>query len=112
MYRLRAATEPDLPTLVLHRRGMWTEIIATEPKFAEIQTKDLDAADVRYAAWLRSKWAEAALVGVLAEDEGGRPVASGCLWLREEVPRPTRVQGHLPYLLSIYTDPAHRRRGL
>lgn len=40
-----------------------------------------------------------------------RPVASGVLWLMESHPRPDWRGTQQGYLLSMYTEPAHRRRG-
>ncbi|HTT26689.1 MAG TPA: GNAT family N-acetyltransferase [Thermoplasmata archaeon] len=112
MYSLRSAVESDLTTLVRHRRRMWEDIAASEAKFAGIGPDQLDQADDRYRAWLEAKMRSGEVFGHLAEAPDGIPAASGCLWLREEVPRPTRPQGRMPYILSVYTEPAHRRRGL
>jgi GNAT superfamily N-acetyltransferase len=112
MYAIRSAGPEDLALLVLHRRRMWEEITASEAKFAGIGPTELDHADRRYSEWLLPKLRRAEVFGAVAESPDLRVAGSGCLWLREEVPRPTRVQDHMPYILSVYTDPAHRRQGL
>ncbi|MCI4366849.1 MAG: GNAT family N-acetyltransferase [Thermoplasmata archaeon] len=112
MYTLRNATESDLGTLVRHRRAMWVEITATEPKFADIGPTELHDADGRYHAWLLPKLRSREVIGCIAKTLEDGPVASGCLWYREEVPRPTRPQARMPYILSVFTEPGHRRHGL
>lgn len=102
--RLRRATLKDLDLLVLHRRRMWEDIGG--------RTRgQLDAADGVYRRWARSRLQSGKLVGWIAE-VGGRGVASGCVWVQESQPRPGWKGTHQAYLLSVYTEPAHRGKGL
>jgi GNAT superfamily N-acetyltransferase len=39
-------------------------------------------------------------------------VAGGAIWLRETPPRLNFRGGKIPYLLSFYTEPGYRERGL
>lgn len=100
---VREATLADLDLLVRHRRGMWAAI-ATIPK------NDLDAADVVYRRWVRTRMKSGRFVGFIVE-EGGAPVASGCVWLMDIQPRPHWEGTTAVYLLSMFTEPGHRRKG-
>src|SRR6058998_2836186 len=103
--RIRRATLRDLDSLVRHRREMWRAIAGhTEP--------ELDAADRVYRAWARHRLQTGKLVGFLAEAPDGSIVAGGCVWLRENQPRPGWEDQSMPYLMSMYTDPQFRGKGL
>ena len=103
MPRLRRATLDDVPLLVRHRRLMWADIGG----YAEAQ---LDAADAPYRRWLRARLRSGALAAWVVETRGA-PVASGCAWLQPVQPRPARPFEVQPYLLSMFTEPAHRGKG-
>lgn len=102
--RLRRATLDDVPLLVLHRRLMWRDM-GTFPE------ETLAPADAPYRRWLRARLKSGSAVAWVAES-GGRPVASGVVWVQPVQPRPTMPEGRMPYLLSVYVDPAHRGKGL
>lgn len=95
----------DLDVLVLHRRKMWEDLGEREPDA-------LAAADSVYRRWLRQRLQTKRLIGFIAEDSAGRAAASGCVWLQPMQPRPGRSRVVVPYLLSVYTERPHRRRGL
>ena len=101
---LRLATLDDLGTLVAHRRGMWRDM-------GEADERALDAADLVYRRWARTRMRSGTLVGWIAEKEGA-PVGSGCAWVRRLQPRPGAPDNLVPYLLSMYTEPAHRGQGV
>lgn len=103
--RVRLATVRDLETLVHQRREMWRAM--------EDHTEtELDAADRAYRVWARPRLQNGTLVGLLAEAADGRVVAGGCVWLRENQPRPGWEDQTVPYLLSMYTEPEQRGKGL
>lgn len=106
---LRLATLADLDLLVRHRRLMWRD----SSKFSE---EELDAADPAYRAWAERQLGSGQMVAWVVEDAAaeGAPreaAASGCLWLQPVQPRPGRPFEVQPYLLSMFTEPAHRGRG-
>lgn len=103
-YRLRKATLRDLDVLVRHRRGMWEEIRGG--------SRELDAHDAVYRRWARQRLKTRTLIGWIVEDLTRRPVASGCIWLRPAQPFPEGGPNIVPYLLSMFTEPDHRGRGL
>jgi GNAT superfamily N-acetyltransferase len=99
---MRTATLKDLDTLVRFRRRM----------FEDMGVRDgLDAADRVYRRWAARLLNRGELVGWIAE-RGGRAVAGGCVWLRPQQPRPGAKRDVQPYLLSVYTEPEFRGRGL
>ena len=102
--RIRKATERDLDVLVLHRRKMWEDLEFTDED-------DLDAHDRTYRRWARQRMRTGRLVGFVAE-VSGHVVASGCVWLRPAQPFPGRTQTLFPYVLSMYTERGHRKKGL
>ena len=51
------------------------------------------------------------LIGFLAETDG-RVVCGACIWLQDVQPRPHVPGRFVPYLMSMYTEPEFRRRGI
>src|SRR5438552_2037585 len=101
---LRRATMRDLGTLVRHRRLMFHDMGGhTE--------EQLRASDAPYRRWARARLRSGTLVAWVAE-ERGEARASGALWMQRVQPRPGWPSGVQPYLLSMYTEPAARGRGL
>lgn len=78
----------------------------------ERDRKVLDDADSAYRRWARQRLRTDRLVALVVETSEGRIVASGCIWLQPVQPRPGYGRLEDPYLLSMYTEPAHRGRGL
>jgi GNAT superfamily N-acetyltransferase len=104
--RLRWATVDDLGLLVRHRRLMWRAL-------RRYRREELDRHDVAYRRWLRRGLADGELLALVAEDGGGRALASGALWLMPSQPRPGPLgRGRVPYVLSMFTEPGARGRGL
>ena len=103
--RIRRATLHDLDVLVHQRREMWREI-------GDHTDAELDEADHVYRRWARQRLRSGTLVGWVAETRDRRVVAGGCVWLQEIQPRPGRTDRVQPYLLSMYTEPGARGRGL
>ena len=104
-YRLRPATVADAAVLAAQRRAMFEALgaldagagAALEAATARYLRRALPAGE--YRAWL--------------VEHGGRPVGGGGVQLRPLVPRPGHLDGQPEGLiLSVWTDPAHRRRGL
>lgn len=103
--RIRPATVRDLETLRAHRRGMFVDM-------GVAPSRSLDGHDRRFIPWARARLRRGELFGLIAESRDGVPVASGCVWLREDQPRPWTERERSPYIMSIYTLPEWRRRGV
>lgn len=104
-FLVRHAPLRDLEVLVRHRRGMWKDV--------GIRTKSaLDEADQVYRRWAKAGLKKRNLLGWIAETNGGVAVGSGCIWLQPRQPRPNHKEHVQPYLLSMYTEPRFRRKGV
>lgn len=103
-WTLRPATPADLPELVAHRDAMWVEM-------RRIQPGEDDPTSAAYGQWLAQRMQAGVLHGFLAEEDG-RVVASGCVWIQDVQPRPGHPLTMWGYILSVYTVPEARRRGL
>ncbi len=102
---LRPASLRDIDILVRHRRAMWRAL--------HIRKKILlDKADKEYAAWARARLRDSQLKAWIVKDNNGKIAGSGCLWLQSIQPRPGNPSKVQPYLLSMYTEPVFRRRGV
>jgi GNAT superfamily N-acetyltransferase len=103
---IRWATLDDLDILVYQRHRMFEDIKhrnATEHKFS----------DEKYRKWAASKLKNKSLIGFLAEGKNGDILGGGCLWLRDSQPSPSRdLRLKSPYLMSMYTRPRHRGKGI
>ena len=85
---------------------MWQELRA-------YSRRELALHDDAYRRWVRRQARARRLLAYVVEESPGRTVASGCLWLMPSEPRPGPLgRGRVPYVLSMYTDPAFRRRGV
>jgi GNAT superfamily N-acetyltransferase len=103
-WSLRVATEADLPTLVRHRDAMWVEMGRLAPGEADPTSK-------AYGEWLGARMERGTLTAFVAE-EGGQVLASGGVWIQEVQPRPGHPCTQWGYILSVYTEPFARGRGL
>ncbi len=103
--RLRRAKHTDLDVLVYHRRRMWEDM-------GEKNEAELEEHDRVYRRWARSRLKTGVLAGWVAETRREGVVASGTVWLRPAVPRPRFLREIQAFLLSMYTEPKWRNRGL
>jgi GNAT superfamily N-acetyltransferase len=95
----------DIDLLVAHRLNMWRDI---HPEFGT----EVDESEGPTRKWIKRKLAEGKLIGLIARSPDGKVAGSGCIWLREEQPRPTNPRQEVPYLMSMYTEPTFRRKGV
>lgn len=74
----------------------------------------LDRADPVYHRWVRREMAAGRYLAFVVETADGRPAGSGAVWLVPTQPRPGRLgrTTRLPYILSMFTEPEFRRRGV
>ena len=106
---LREAVPADIPVLVRHRRWMFEDMDALQG--LRHGPASLDAMDAAYARQLAWRLADGSLRAWVIEAEG-RVVASGAVLFSAWLPRPADLTERLAYLHSVYTEPAHRRRGM
>ncbi len=74
--------------------------------------RDLAVHDAAFPRWVRKQMRAKRLVCFLVETSDGEVVGGGSLWLRDVQPYPGFPGGKIPYLMSMYTDPAYRGSGI
>ena len=104
-FKICLAKVEDTELLVKHRLSMWTDMIP------ELR-KQVEESEELTSGWIKKKLSEGALIGFIARTQTGIAAGSGCLWIREEQPRFTNICLKAPYLMSMYTEKAFRRRGV
>jgi GNAT superfamily N-acetyltransferase len=104
-FEISLAKVEDSELLVRHRVGMWKEI---RPELAEKteELKDLTR------NWIKTKLSDGKLIGFIAKTPTGMVAGSGCIWLREDAPRPFNSCLEAPYLMSMFTEESFRRMGV
>ena len=103
--QLRRATVGDVDLLVAHRLAMFREIGGRPERVLARHGRP-------YLTWLVPRLTSAEVVAWVAEDTEGRPVGSGGVWFQPSHPRPGTLALRTPYVLSMYTVPAARGRGI
>jgi GNAT superfamily N-acetyltransferase len=107
-YRVRRAAVDDAATVAHHRAAMFHDM-----KWVS----DDEAARIREAARprLAEMIAAGEYLGWLVEsvgENGAQVAAGGGMILRRLLPRPGSLEGgEEAYILNVYTEPEHRRRG-
>ena len=101
-YRIRPATLADADVMVRHRVAMFTEMGVP-----------LDAAvlEPAFRAWLEDVMPAGTYRAWLVE-AGGEIAGGGGITILPWPPGPRYVGDRLAFVYNVYTEPAHRRRGL
>ena len=101
-YRVRPATTDDVDVLVQHRLAMFTDMGSTLD----------DRIGPAFAAWLRELMPTGAYRAWLVETADGEVVGGGGATIIPWPPGPRYPGTRLAFVYNVYTEPAHRRRGL
>ncbi len=104
-FNLSYAGQENIDLLVDHRLSMWQDL---HPEWSKevLESKRVTR------GWIKKQMSRGKLVGFIVKAHGGRVAGSGCVWIREEQPRPTNPRLEVPYLMSMYTVKEFRRRGV
>lgn len=102
---VRRATLRDIDILVHQRRAMWIDLGVKDGVSHR-------RGDRVYRRWALARMRRHDLIGWVVESRDGSVAGGGCLWLQPVQPRPHRRAMFQPYLLSMYTEPRFRRRGV
>ena len=102
-YRIRAATLDDADALVRHRLGMFTDMGVP---------LDAPALDCAFRTWLAEMMPAGTYRAWLVEDDAGAIAAGGGITILPWPPGPRDMGNRLAFVYNVYTEPAHRRRGL
>ncbi|HXV98247.1 MAG TPA: GNAT family N-acetyltransferase [Anaerolineae bacterium] len=102
-YTIRPATLADLPTIVHHRRAMFTDMGLSG---------DYEAMDAHFGLWLQQAMTSQNYWGWLVETEADEIAAGGGVGLLPRPPSPQDFNEQWAFVYNVYTEPAHRRQGL
>jgi GNAT superfamily N-acetyltransferase len=102
---VRRATLADADLLLAHRLAMFKEM-------GDQPARALARHAPAYVRWMVPRIASGEMVAWIAEDPTGRPLGSGALWFQPSQPRPGFDDVRVPYILSVYTRPRARGRGI
>jgi len=102
-YLVRPATLDDADVLVRHRVAMFTEMGVA---------MDAAALETAFRAWLTETLPAGTYRAWLVETPDGQVVGGGGITVLPWPPGPTYFGGRLAFVYNVYTDAAHRRRGL
>jgi GNAT superfamily N-acetyltransferase len=104
-YRIRRARAGDVAALARLRVSMYRSMMPVPDRVA----RDMERGTRRF---LRRALPRGEFVGWVASKDGGIVAVAG-VTPRSLMPRPRAPRGGMEaYLLNVYTEPAHRRRGL
>jgi GNAT superfamily N-acetyltransferase len=103
-FEIRNATLEDAVLLATHRMKMWADI--------HPEQVPLEGAEKRARLWIERQLSDGRLVGFIAKARDGEVAGSGCIWVRDEQPRPSSTRQVVPYLMSMYTERGFRRKGV
>jgi GNAT superfamily N-acetyltransferase len=102
-YQPRAATLADVDVLVRHRIGMFTDMGLT---------LDAPALDAAFRRWLEDHMSAGVYRAWVVETDEGTIVAGGGISILPWPPGPSYMSDRIALAYNVYTEPAHRRRGL
>ncbi len=105
VYHIRAAMPADLEIMLRHRQRMFEDMGRTD-------VEGLAAMRASAAGLLRRRLADGTYLGWLVETADGRVVAGGGIILLDVLPGPTYPDPRRGWVVNMYTEPEHRRRGL
>ena len=103
-YSTRVATSADIQTLVEHR-GLRFREMGWQCDYAEMA--------VHYGRWLDDVLPAGNYFGWVATPDGEETiVSSGGILVVPWTPGPHAMDPRLAWIVNVYTEPAHRKRGL
>jgi GNAT superfamily N-acetyltransferase len=103
--RIRTGTSRDVAELTRQRHRMFEDMGHATPEGIGVH-------DRAFPRWVMREMKAGRFVSFLVETEEGKLVGGGSLWLREVQPYPGFPGGKVPYLMSMYTEPGHRGKGV
>ena len=104
-YRVRRAAADDAPGIGSHRAAMFRDM-------GLVAAAEMESLTAASRAALATALASGAYLGWVVECDGALVAGAGVL-LRPLLPGPGHLAGgREAYVLNVYVEPAHRRRGL
>jgi len=105
VYSIRLATLEDAGTIARHRHRMFLDMGKYDPAKLEVMTN-------AYRPWLESKMAAGEYLAWFAMSEDESVAAGLGLWLMDWPPHVIGSGSRRGNIINVYTEAAHRRRGL
>ena len=102
-YRVRVATPDDADALVRHRIAMFTDMGVPI---------DAAAVDRAFRPWLLEMLRAGTYRAWVVDDGTQAIVGGGGITILPWPPGPRYLGGRLAFVYNVYTEPAHRKRGL
>lgn len=102
-YHVRPATIGDAGALVRHRIGMFTDMGVP---------LDVEALGAAFRAWLAEMIPAGTYRAWVVETAEGDIIGGGGITILPWPPGPRDMGDRLAFVYNVYTEPAHRRRGL
>jgi GNAT superfamily N-acetyltransferase len=102
-YHVRAATLGDVDALAHHRLAMFAEMGSSI---------DTTAVDDAFRRWLADLMPAGTYRAWVVETNGHEIVAGGGMTVLPWPPGPHYLGGRIAFAYNVYTEPAHRGRGL
>jgi GNAT superfamily N-acetyltransferase len=102
-YRVRLATLADADLLVRHRIAMFNDM------GVPFDAHELDQA---FRAWIANTMPAGTYRAWLADAANGETAGGGGITIIPWPPGPRYAGDRLAFVYNVYTEPAHRRRGL
>jgi GNAT superfamily N-acetyltransferase len=103
--RIREATVDDLFLVLHHRRGMFHDM-------GHRDEARLDAMEAASSPFFAKGLRDGTYRGFFAVDEEDRVLSGGGVVLLEYQPHPLDPRPRRPFVVNMFTEPEHRRRGL
>ncbi len=104
-FKLEIGSIGNLEMLTDHRTLMWIDI------HPELKMK-IEKSRKITKEWIREKLLDRSLIPFIVRTSDGTIAGSGCILIKEDQPRPGSDQLKHPYLLSMYTLPEFRKKGV
>ncbi len=102
-YHCRSATLADIEALIAHRIGMFTDMGVPVAAGA--------LADA-FRDWLAGALPSGTYLAWVVENDSREIVSGGGITIAAWPPGPRDLDGRMAFVYNVYTEPAHRRRGL
>jgi GNAT superfamily N-acetyltransferase len=102
-YNVRPAAIEEIDLLVQHRIAMFTEMGTAI---------DADSVAAAFRNWVTRSLADGTYRSWVVEAASGQIVAGGGLTIIPWPPGPWHIGGRIAFIYNVYTEPAHRRRGI
>ncbi len=104
-YHIRPAMAQDLEVVLHHRRRMFEDMGFTDPQA-------LDAMLAISTPLIMRGLTDGTYRGWMVETSGGVVVAGGGVITLQFLPHPIDSRSHRAWVVNMFTEPEHRRRGL